>query len=149
MKLKEILLLYAKRPFAISPAADAKINHRESLFDEELALKLDFPIKQLQYTRLSLYEKIVRVCGTVRVTVQTIKNGRSAQSVPFVTKVVRDLCKVTGAEAIGSEELFQKLSPISKVVKNSNKAGQENESSFPDSKASNDRAASLNFFYIW
>ena len=125
--MKEIPLLYGKRPFAVCSTSDAKVDCQDNLLDEEIALKLGFPIQQLQYSRLKLNGNIVRICVIVRVTVQKIKNGKSDQSVPFLAKVVRDLCSVTGTDAVGSAELFQKISLISKADKNCSRTGVDTD----------------------
>ena len=54
MKHKEIPILYAKRPLALSPVSEIKVKVKENLLDEDIALKLGFPIHQIQYKHFSL-----------------------------------------------------------------------------------------------
>ena len=55
--MKESHFLFSKRPFAIISAAEVKLERHKTLLDELTAMKLGFPIRQLQYTRLTLKDK--------------------------------------------------------------------------------------------
>ena len=68
--VKQYPIVYARRPFSLSSAADLDLNFLKSaLVDEELALHLNLPIKNLQYQKFSLSkDKTVwsRLVGTVK-----------------------------------------------------------------------------------
>ena len=77
--MKEKAILFGNRPLSISPTISFDLCHLGNLLDEDIAIKLGFPIRNFQYDRLSLASNDKkRTCcvGTVRVTVQTIVQGR-------------------------------------------------------------------------
>ena len=114
--MKEVHLVYSKRPFAVSAAADYGLEHCGNLVDEELCLRLKFPVKNLQYSHLSLSsdegKKRTRAVGTIGVTSQVIMNGCCRISIAFRARIVRDLQHLVGAEALGDETFLKKLGSL-------------------------------------
>ena len=110
---KEVPILYSNRPFCLTSAADFNLDFlKSSLIDENLALDLDLPIKNLQYQRFSLSEdKTVwsKLTGTLKLTAQVLEKGRPGKSFQFSAKVIRNLTKITGAEAVCDVLLEEKL----------------------------------------
>ena len=119
--MKEHIALHRNRPFAICSASDMNLEHHGTLLDEVMALKMGFPIRQLQYVRLSLKtgsnNRCTRTTGVTRCTIQTISHGRPDRSVSFVARVVRDLHHLTGAEALADANLMKRLRPDMKAKK--------------------------------
>ena len=64
--MKETTILYANRPWAISPAEDIGLERHGCLVDESVAIQLNLPVRNIQYVRLSLApndkKKVARVC---------------------------------------------------------------------------------------
>ena len=104
MKLREKAILYANCPLAICPAEDMGLESHGCLVDEDVAIRLNFPIRNLQYVHLNLFsddrKRKTRTTGTVRVTIQSISQGRAANSFALKARVVRNLFNITGAEAL-------------------------------------------------
>ena len=110
---KEFPVLYSRRPFCLASAVDFNLDHlKTSLVDENLALDLNLPIHNLQYQRFSLSEdKTVwsRLTGTLKLTAQVLENGKAGQSFQLKAKVIRNLFKITGAEAVCDALLEEKF----------------------------------------
>lgn len=124
MKLSESVVLYKNRPFAICSASANGMEQFGTMVDESLAIKLQLPIRQLQYVRVSFpsdtsNKKHTRVTGLVRCTLQTISKGRPDRSVAFLARVVRDLHQLTQCEALADTKLMAKLKPDSKMKEDS------------------------------
>jgi hypothetical protein len=121
LEMKEHIALHRNRPFAICSASDLNLEHHGTILDEDIALKMRFPIRQLQYVRLSLKtdssNECTRTVGVTRCTIQTISHGRPDRSVSFVARVVRDLHQLTGAEALADANLMKRLRTDMKVEK--------------------------------
>ena len=138
--MKEHAFLYAKRPFALCSATEAKLELSGTLslclLDELVAIKLGFPIHQLQYSRLSLNGKAVRVCGVTRVTIQAIKNGRSGKSIAFSAKIVRDLTLHAGAEALADQKTMMKINAKENKASEEIKIEESSESEMSETEIS-------------
>jgi len=111
--VKEYPILFARRPFCLSSAADFGLDFLKSaLIDEDLALKLNLPIKNLQYQKFSLSEdKTVwsRLVGTIKVSSQIIEKGRAGKTFQLSGKIIRGLSEIIGCEAICDTILEEKL----------------------------------------
>lgn len=105
--------MFGNRPLAAVPAMDLNLEHLGNMLDEDIAIKLGFVIRDLQYVRISLSDtnlnKKTRVTGRIRSTVQSISKGRAGISVSLSARVVRDLHSLTGADLIADEQFFKKL----------------------------------------
>ena len=109
-------MVYSKRPFAVSAAADYGLEHCGNLVDEELCLRLKFPVHNLQYSHISLSseerKKRTRTVGTIGVTSQIIMRGRCEMNIAFRARIVRDLQISLGAEALGDATFLKKLASL-------------------------------------
>ena len=118
--MKERVILYANRPWAISPAEDIGLERYGCLVDESIAIQLNLPVRNLQYVPLSLVpndKKKARVTGTVRITVQNVVQGRPGNSLALNARIIRGLFDMTGFEATCDKLFSKKLADISSKKK--------------------------------
>ena len=102
-----------RRPFCLTSAADLNLDFLKStLIDENLALDLNLPIRNLQYQRFSLSEDKSlwsRLTGTLKVTAQVLERGKIGKSFQLTAKIIRNLTGILGVESICDVHLEEKL----------------------------------------
>lgn len=118
---KDFVYVSKKQPFSItcSPYLP-KLN--ETYIDQDLALKMDIPIKQLQCTRIMISGHKTRIVGQISQTVQCVLSGKLHGTAHLKAKVVRDLNKLFNVDCIASQQLYSKLMSSSNTVSMQSKA---------------------------
>ena len=115
--MKETAIVFGNRPLAAVPASDLNLEHLGNMLDEDIAIRLGFVVRDLQYVKISLsnanLNKKSRITGRIRSTVQSISKGHAGTSLSLSARVVRDLHNLTGAELIADEAFFEKLKSLS------------------------------------
>ena len=66
----------------------------ETYVDLNLLLKLNIPMKNLQYTITILSGQFTRIVGQISQTVQCVVSGQKVRAYHLKAKVVRDLSKL-------------------------------------------------------
>ena len=146
--MKEIPLLFARKPFAVISYDQLHIKDVGNLIDEDICHALNLPLKNFQYSKFTLFPgQISRCVANVKASVQLIEGGKVGKTISFQARVVRDLKAILGTEAISDEALSTKLKEdlpskpaenVKKRVKNWVKTHQGNSSMAPNTANSSD-----------
>ena len=72
---KDFVYVSKKQPFSIT-CSPYLPKPNETYIDQDLALKMDIPIKQLQCTRITISGHKTRIVGQISQTVQCVVSGK-------------------------------------------------------------------------
>jgi hypothetical protein len=118
----DFVYICRKQPFAVT-CSPYLPKTTDNYVDQDLVLKMNIPLKNIQCTRQNYAGQNIRIVGQISQTIQCVVAGKAHGTAHLKAKVVRDLSKLFHADCVAGQQLYDMLldpsSPItSKGVKN-------------------------------
>ena len=105
-----------KIPFAITCSQDYP-NYGCNLIDLDLVNKMKLHLRNIKVCRMEILGQNVRSVGTIKQTLQCVKDGKTVGTIHLTAKVVRDLSTYFNVDCLASPNTYSRLTGRDAAVK--------------------------------